>query len=207
MSDRTPSFERALEALRAGGAVVYPTETLYGLGVDATDDEALQRLVRLKGREPGKPVSVLVSDTAMLERVAASISPAAERLMRRFWPGALTLVLPAAPHLSDVLTGGTGTIGVRHSSHPLATALVAALARPLTTPSANPAGAPPPRTIDVARSYFGDGVDVYVDAGELPGGVGSTVVDPSPTPRILREGAIPAASIHAALREENSWPS
>ena len=96
------------EELRAGGAVVYPTETLYGLGVDATDDAALQRLVRLKGREPGKPISVLVSDAAMLGRVAAAISPAAERLMRRFWPGALTLVLPAAPHLSDVLTGGTG---------------------------------------------------------------------------------------------------
>src|SRR6185436_16922211 len=172
VSDPAATLERAVRALRHGGVVVYPTETLYGLGVDATDEEALKRLVTLKGREEGKPISVLISDTAMLERVAASVSPAAVRLMSRFWPGALTLVLPAAPGLSPLLTGGSGTIGVRHSSHPLATALVAELARPLTSPSANPAGAAPPCTVAEARVYFEDDVDEYLDGGSLPGGVG-----------------------------------
>jgi L-threonylcarbamoyladenylate synthase len=201
--DRLPELERAIDALRSGGVVVYPTETLYGLGVDATNAAALRRLVALKGREDGKPISVLVSDAAMLSAVASSISPEARRLMRRFWPGPLTLALPAAAGLSPLLTGGGATIGVRHSSHPLAQALVAGLSRPLSAPSANPAGAAPPRTVEEARAYFGEAVDAYVDGGTLSGGIGSTVVEPTIPPRIIREGAIPTAEVVAALREES----
>ena len=203
MNDPLASVQRAVEALRCGGVVVYPTETLYGLGVDATDEQALGRLVDLKGREEGKPISVLVGDRAMLDTVAADVPAAAERLMRRFWPGPLTIAVPARPGVSRRLTAGGGTIGVRCSSHPLAAALVAGLGRPLTTPSANPAGAPPPRTLAEARRYFGDAIDAWVDGGVLPGGVGSTVVDASNAIEIIREGAIPAAEITAALREES----
>jgi L-threonylcarbamoyladenylate synthase len=195
--------QRAVEALRCGGVVVYPTETLYGLGVDATDERALGRLVDLKGREEGKPISVLVGDRAMLDTIAAEVPVAAERLMRRFWPGPLTIAVPARPGVSRRLTAGGGTIGVRCSSHPLAAALVAGLGRPLTAPSANPAGAPPPRTVAEARRYFGDAIDAWVDGGVLPGGVGSTVVDAANEIEIIREGAIPAAEIKAALREES----
>jgi L-threonylcarbamoyladenylate synthase len=194
--------QNAVAALRRGGAVVYPTETLYGLGVDATENGALRKLVALKGREEGKPISVLVSDEVMLRTLVAEVPPAAARLMRRFWPGPLTLALPARPGLSPVLTGGGQTVGVRCSSHPLAAALVAGLGRPVTTPSANPAGARPPTKLDEARAYFGDAVDEYVDGGILPGGVGSTVVEAGPSLRIIRAGAISPAEIEAALREE-----
>jgi len=194
----TRAIAGAADVLRRGGVVVYPTETLYGLGVDATNPLALGRLVVLKGREPGKPISVLVADETMLSELAAEVSPLARRLVRRFWPGPLTLVLPARPGVSDLLTGGTGTIGVRVSSHPVATALVVAVSRPVTSPSANPAGCAPPVTVDDARGYFGTTVDAYLDAGRLPGEPASTVVDVRDGLRVVREGAVPAAVLRAA---------
>jgi L-threonylcarbamoyladenylate synthase len=202
VADPLAVVERAVDVLRRGGVVVYPTETLYGLGVDATDEAALRRLVALKGREEGKPIAVLVSDREMLNTVAVDVPAAAERLMRRFWPGPLTLALPARPWVSRLLTGGGHTIGVRCSSHPLASALVAGLGRPVTTCSANPSGAPPSRTVPQARAYFGAAVDAYVDGGDLPGGIGSTVVEPDAEPKIIRQGAIPAEEVAAALRAE-----
>lgn len=192
----------AVAALRRGGVVVYPTETFYGLGVDAFDERALGRLVQLKGRPQGKPVAVLVSDRAMVRAVASSVPPLARRLMERFWPGPVTLVVPARPDVSDILTGGTGTIGVRWSANPLATGLVAALGRPLTTPSANPNAAAPPVDVAHARAYFGAAVDVYLDGGTLPGGLGSTVVEVVTVLRIVREGTMPAAAIAAVCDEE-----
>ena len=201
--DPLQSVERAVEVLRLGGAIVYPTETLYGLGVDACDERALQRLVALKGREEGKPISVLVSDGAMLHSIVAEIPAQAEILMRRFWPGPLTLALPAKPSVSRLLTGGGGSIGVRCSSHPVATALAAGLGRPITTPSANPAGATAPTALAQARAYFGDHVDVYIDGGTLAGGPGSTVVELVPELKIIREGAIPTSAVIAALAEDH----
>ena len=185
--------------LAAGGLIVYPTETLYGLGADIGNAAVLQRLVTTKGRQPGKPIAVLISDRSMLGKIVADVPPAADVLMRRFWPGPLTIVLPACPTLSEVLTGGGGRIGVRLSSHPLATALVRALGRPITAPSANPAGAPPPLSITTARAYFGAQIDYYLDAGPLPGEPASTVVDLSEEMRIIRHGAIAEAQIRAAL--------
>jgi L-threonylcarbamoyladenylate synthase len=194
----------ALRALVRGRLVVYPTETLYGLGADALDDAALQRLVALKGREAGKPIAVLVSDERMLEMVVAEVSPLARRLMQRFWPGPLTLVLAARSSVSNLLTGGSGGIGVRVSSHPLAIALVRALGRPLTAPSANPAGRPGAVTIAAARAYFGDGVAAYLDAGQLAGEPASTVVDMRQRPRPLREGAVALAELREVMGEE-AW--
>ncbi len=107
-------------------------------------------------------------------------------------------MLPARAGVSELLTGGTGTIGVRVSSHPVATALVVALGRPVTAPSANPAGCTPPVTVDDARGYFGTTVDAYLDAGRLPGEPASTVVDVRDGLRVLREGAVPAALVRAA---------
>ena len=182
---------RAIAALRAGGIVVYPTETLYGLGCDATDESALRRLAALKGRDAAKPISVLVASRARLDDVAAKPSAEAERLMDAFWPGPLTIVFRARPELSPVLTGGHETIGARVSPHPVARALAEGLDRPLTATSANPGGEPPPSTAGAARDYFGDAVDAYVDAGATPGGAASTVVDCSgAAPVVLREGAV-----------------
>jgi L-threonylcarbamoyladenylate synthase len=181
---------RAAQVLASGGTVVYPTETLYGLGVDAFSKSALDRLLALKVREAGKPISVLVDSREMLDELVESVPDAAAGLIERYWPGPLTLVFAARGDLGVALTAGSGSIGVRISSHPVAQALVATLGRPLTSPSANPAGAAPPQRIEVAHAYFGDAVDCYLDAGPLPGEPPSTVVDVRDGLRLLRAGAI-----------------
>lgn len=183
-------IELAAEVLRRGEAVVYPTETLYGLGVDALNPQALERLLRLKVRQAGKPTSVLVRDRDMLADLVDAIPAAADQLMQRFWPGPLTLVLAAKASVPQGLTAGTASIGVRISSHPVAQALVTALGRPLTAPSANPAGERPPTRIEYARDYFGEEVSLYLDAGDLPAEPPSTIVDVRDGLRLLRAGAI-----------------
>ena len=201
-SDSSNAPERAAVAaapvLAGGGIVVYPTETLYALGADAYHATALQRLVELKVREPGKPIAVLIGDTDMLRELVAEIPPAAEMLIRRFWPGPLTLVLRARACLSPLLTGGDG-IGVRLSSHPVATGLVRALGHPVTAPSANPAGRRPPMRVDEARAYFGAQVDCYINGGSLPGEPASTVIDVREGLKIIREGAVAAHAVRASL--------
>jgi L-threonylcarbamoyladenylate synthase len=193
--------ERAVAALERGGVVVYPTETLYGLGVDADAETALARLGALKGRDRDKPVSVLVASRAMLDEIVAAVAGVAERLMEGFWPGALTITFPARPHLSSALTGRAGTIAARISSEPIAQAIVGRLGRPLTATSANPGGAPAAADIAAARAYFGTSVDVYVHGGRTLGGPGTTVIDCSTdVPRLVREGAIPLAAIEAVAR-------
>jgi L-threonylcarbamoyladenylate synthase len=189
----------AARVLAGGGIVVYPTETLYGLGVDALNEAALRRLAELKVREAGKPIAVLIGDTRMLRDLVEEVPPQAATLMRRFWPGPLTIVFPARASLSPLLTGAEGGIGVRLSSHPIATALVRAVGRPVTAPSANPAGMPPPTTIEAARSYFGSRIDYYLDGGRLPGEPASTVVDVRGELRIIREGAIAGTDLRASL--------
>lgn len=190
--------ERAVAVLERGGVIVYPTETVYGLGVDAAAEAALARLGSLKGRDRGKPISVLVASRAMLDEIVDAVTGVAERLIERFWPGALTLAFAAKPHASSALTGGGRTIAVRISSQPVAQAIVERLRRPLTATSANPGGAPAAVDVAAARAYFGPRVDVYVDGGRALGGAGSTVVDCSTdVPRLVREGAIPLAVIEA----------
>ena len=191
----------ALERLRAGGVVVFPTESVYGLGADAMSAAAVARLIALRGREAVKPILVLVQDLAMAEAMSPAFPSLARRLARRFWPGPLTLVVPARPGLPEPLTAGTGTIGVRVPGHPVALALVTGLGRPLTAPSANPPGDEPPRRIESARRYFGDAVDAYVDGGELPGGASTVVATDGDTVRMLREGLVSRAAIDAALAE------
>ena len=181
----------AARVLETGGLVAFPTETFYGLGAHALDAAAVERIFRAKGRPDDKPLLVLVDSVAMVERVAREVSPRAHRLMARHWPGALTLVLPAQASLPPALTAGTGTIGVRLSSHPVARALVAALGAPVTAPSANPHGAPSPRTADEVLGALGTGLDLVLDAGTTPGGPPSTVLDlTGVTPAILRPGAV-----------------
>src|SRR5512143_1959434 len=134
-SNSASAVDTAAQVLAAGGIVVYPTETLYGLGADSGNEAALQRLVELKGREVGKPIAVLIRDMQMVRDIAEEIPRPAADLMRRFWPGPLTIVLRARLGVSRVLTGGGDGIGVRVSSHPIATALVCSLGRPVTAPS------------------------------------------------------------------------
>jgi L-threonylcarbamoyladenylate synthase len=193
----------AAAVLADGGIVVYPTETLYALGADAFNPLALRRLIELKVRERGKPIAVLIGGVEMLPDLASEISPEAVTLIRRFWPGPLTLVLRAHASVPPALTGGGDGIGVRLSSHPLATALIRALGRPVTAPSANPAARRPPVRAEEARAYFGTRVDYYLDGGTLEGEPASTVVDLRAGLKVIREGAVSVNQVRAALAHKS----
>lgn len=180
----------AAHILGDSGVVAFPTETFYGLGADALNSAAVDRVFTLKGRPRASPLLVLVDSVAMAETIA-EVTDAARALMARYWPGALTLVLRARPRVPCEVTASTGTVGVRLSPHPVARELVRTLGAPVTAPSANPTGAAPPtRAPDVMR-YFADGIDLVLDGGETSGGLPSTVVDVTvEPPRLIRAGAI-----------------
>lgn len=195
---------RAIEALRRGEVIVFPTETFYGLGADALDAAAVRRVAALKGRQADSPIAVIVADRDMLEKIVAAIPPIAEALMDRFWPGPLTLVLPARQGLPPPLLNRDGGIGVRISSHPLAARLAQGFGHPLTATSANLSGKEPARTVEEARAYFAGEVRVFLDGGRLKGEKGSTVVEIlHGEARMIREGEIGAAEIRKALHSSS----
>ncbi len=196
------AVEQAIAALRAGEAVVFPTETFYGLGVDACSKKALERLFAIKQRDPTKPVGLIIADLEVAREVAAEIPPIARKLAERFWPGPLTIVLPARASLAAELLGPTGGVAVRVSSNPIAHALARSFGRPITATSANLSGQPPARTIEQAREAFGDKVAVYVDGGYLDAELASTVVSlENDELRIWRHGAISERALREALGE------
>ena len=185
------ALSHAAAVLRAGGLVAFPTETFYGLGAAAGDPAALRRVCTVKGRSAAKPLLVLVDSIAMAESLAADVTPRARELMNRHWPGALTLVLRARPDLPPALTAGTGTIGVRMSPHPIARGLVRALGTPVTAPSANHEGGPPPTSTAQVLKAFDGTIDLVIDGGPTAGGPASTVVDVTAyAERVLRVGAV-----------------
>ena len=192
---------KAGQLILGGKVVAFPTETFYGLGADILDAQALQKIFRIKGREENKPLLLLVADRIWLPGLVKRISPRAERLMERFWPGPLTLVFEAGPHLSPILTANTGKVGLRISSHPVARALVQTVGRAITATSANVSGQP---SISLAGEVFqvlGRKIDALLDGGKTAGGCGSTVVDVSDvSPKIIRPGAIPQAELAPFLR-------
>lgn len=182
----------AADALRAGGLVAFPTETVYGLGADARDEHAVRAVFAAKGRPPDNPLIVHVADLAGLHEVAARVSPLALELAQRFWPGPLTLVLDALEHLPAVTTGHLTTVAVRVPDHPVALALLRAAALPVAAPSANRSGRPSPTTAaHVVADLDHEPVALVLDAGPCPIGIESTVVDArGQAPVILREGAV-----------------
>lgn len=195
----TPDLTAALSALAHDGAVVFPTETFYGLAARALSYPAVAGVARLKGRDAGKPIALIVADASMLARVVAHVPAAAERLIAAFWPGPLTLVMPAHADLPPALTGGSGMIGVRVSSHPTAHGLSVALGEPITATSANPGGAEPALDVATARRYFDEHVS-YVDGGRLAGGLGSTVLlVADDAARVIRRGATPIDALRGVL--------
>jgi L-threonylcarbamoyladenylate synthase len=179
----------AAEAIRRGEVVAYPTETFYGLGVNALDELALVRLRQLKGRDGDKPISVLVSGPEMLGRLCKTISPLARRLMAAYWPGPLTLALPARRDLPRPLVSD-GFVAVRESSHPTAQALVQAFGSPVTTTSANPAGEPPATAPEQVEEMF-EGRCRVIHGGVTVGGAPSTLARVrGGRLEILRQGAL-----------------
>jgi L-threonylcarbamoyladenylate synthase len=183
-------LEVATASLRGGGLVAFPTETFYGLGVAMGREDALATLYRVKDRSEAKPILVLVSSVAMVEMIA-EIPPTAVDLMARHWPGALTLVLRARPGVSAIITAGTGTVGVRHSAHRVASMLVEHLGMPVTAPSANRSGEPPPTTAGEVLTAFDNRIDMVLDGGATAGGLPSTVLDLTVSPPFVRRrGAV-----------------
>jgi L-threonylcarbamoyladenylate synthase len=196
------ALHAAVTVLRAGELIVYPTETFYGIGARALGAAAVASLARLKerGGEGGKPISVIVADRAMVARVVARVPERAEALMDHFWPGPLTLVLPARDDLPPELTAGSGRIAVRVSSHPVARALAAALGEPITATSANHAGEAAACDVAAARRALGAAIAVYVDGGVLAGGSGSTVlVVDDDAAHVVRAGAVSVAALRRVL--------
>jgi L-threonylcarbamoyladenylate synthase len=170
-----------VDHIKKGGVAGIPTETYYGLAVDPDNEKALERLFRVKRRPGSKPVLVLISGKRQLESLVSDIPQAYFPLMEEFWPGPLTLVFPARPDISTLLTAGTGTVGVRLTPHPVARALVEAVGKPITATSANISGELPARSaMEVAR-MFGQDVDYIVDGGESGELLPSTVLRPHGT--------------------------
>jgi L-threonylcarbamoyladenylate synthase len=186
--------------LRGGGIVAYPTETFYGLGADASNETAVDKLFRVKGRAFRNPVSVIVGHESAVPPLVKEIPAAARILMKRFWPGPLTLVFAASAEVLPRLTAGTGKIGIRVSSHPIARIMANALQGPITATSANLSGGPECSSASEAVITFGDTIEAIVTGVDTPGGRGSTILDVTVSPTaLLREGAIPHDTILAAL--------
>lgn len=192
-------------AIRQGAITAYPTETFYGLGVDVTNEYAIKRLFDLKRRDYGNPIAIIVADRGMLREVVTEIPPHAENLMKKYWPGPLTILFPASTLISKALTTNTGKIGIRISSHPVAQAITQQLGKPLTTTSANLTGFPPSYEPTHIKNYFGDKLDLIVDAGPLYASRGSTVVDVSEDKLVvIREGDISAEDIFELFQDEDT---
>ncbi len=183
--------------------VCIPTRCLYGLAADAFNREAVERVFEIKERPADLPLLVLINRPDQLEELTRNVTPAAKMLMERFWPGRLTLVLAARPGIPERLTAGTGKIGIRLAAHPVARALVEAVARPITGTSANISGAGGCRRISELDPKISARVQLILDAGELKGGVGSTVVDVTgEEPLMIREGEVSRVEIKAALKSD-----
>ena len=198
-----PDEEKLAEAvrvLREGGVVAFPTETFYGLGADARNETAVEKIFRIKGRNFRNPLPVIVANDRELIPLVEEIPAAARILMQTFWPGPLTLIFRASSSVLPRLTADTGKIGIRVSGHLVARLLAAGLAGPLTATSANPSGGPECSSADAIIRALGDLPDAVIDGGETPGGAGSTILDVTVfPPRILREGAIPRSLVLNAL--------
>ena len=181
----------AAALLRAGRLVAFPTETVYGLGADATSVAAVERIFAAKQRPPDNPLIVHLADRGQLSQVAAAVPPLALRLADRWWPGPLTLVLTARDDLPRATTAGLGSVAVRVPGHPVAHALLAAADVPVAAPSANRSGRPSPTTATHVLADLDGVIDAVVDGGPCPVGVESTVVDArGDVPVVLREGAV-----------------
>lgn len=193
-------IERAVTVLRAGRLAAFPTETVYGLGADASNPAAVRRIFEAKGRPATHPVIVHLADAVQLANWAHEIPEAARRLAKAFWPGPLTVVLKRSPGVSDVVTGGQDTVALRVPSHPVALQLLARFGGGIAAPSANRHGRVSATTAEHVRREFGDAVDCVLDGGETQIGIESTIVDCSGAgATLLRPGWITRREIEAAL--------
>jgi L-threonylcarbamoyladenylate synthase len=196
-----PSIQAAVEVLRRGGLVAFPTETVYGLGADATDPAAVTRIFAVKGRPASHPLIVHLGEAAMVKEWAADVPDTAWALAEAHWPGPLTLVLRRSVEVvPDEVTGGLDTVGLRVPAQPLARELLRAFGGGLAAPSANRFGRVSPTTAEHVRADLGDAVDLVLDGGPCLVGVESTIVDCThPEPAVLRLGGVTVEALAATL--------
>lgn len=209
MSSGPEDIALAIARLKAGGVVAFPTETVYGLGADAFNPDAVARVFALKGRPATNPLIVHVSGAPMARRVAAAWPEEADRLARAFWPGPLSVVVPKAPDLPAIVTAGLPAVAVRAPLHPLTLALIDAADTPIVGPSANRSGHVSPTAAEHVRRDFEESQVLVIDGGPCRGGIESTVVSLlDPTPRVLRLGLItPEQVAHCLGRPVDIGPS
>jgi L-threonylcarbamoyladenylate synthase len=195
-------IDRAVEALREGEVIAFPTETVYGLGADAQNPEAVRRVFELKGRPATHPLIVHIDHPRLLERWALAVPPAAHALAERYWPGPLTLVLRRAPAVDLAITGGQDTVAIRVPAHPVAQQLLRSFGSGVAAPSANRYGHVSPTRVEHVREEFGDELRVILDGGDCKLGLESTIVScVESVPRVLRPGSITLSQLRAVVPE------
>jgi L-threonylcarbamoyladenylate synthase len=198
--DNPGTRERAAQVLKVGHLFAFRTDTFYGVGADPFNPAALELVNELKGRD-GKPILVIASDAEEAARLIAERTRTFDILAARHWPGALTLVVQARTEVPELLTAGTGTVGVRLPDDEEARSIVRACGGLLTATSANPAGRPPARTAQEVADYFPDGLGLIIDGGATRTELPSTVIDVTvPRPRLIREGVVKRAELEETLR-------
>jgi len=193
-------LSRAAEILAGGGIIAYPTETFYGLGADATNEKAIEKIFAVKGRDLKNPISLIIGKPDDIYPLVKNVPETAKILMAAFWPGALTIVFQASDKISPLLTAGSGKIGLRISSHPIALKIVQKLKKPLTATSANLSGTPECSLASEVIKQIGDKIDAILDWGETQGSKASTIIDVTcDPPVILREGVISRQAIEECI--------
>jgi L-threonylcarbamoyladenylate synthase len=197
---KTGIIGQAAEIIKRGGIVAFPTETVYGLGADAFNPIAIARIFEVKKRPYFDPLIIHIARPADLEKIVLNIPSKAKKLIDRFWPGPLTLVLPKRQEVPDIVTAGLPTVAVRIPSHPIALELIELADCPIAAPSANPFGYVSPTTADHVRDQLGDQVDFILDGGSCEVGVESTIVSfVEGEPRLLRPGGIPLEEVESVI--------
>ncbi len=195
-------LEQAVKALKKGEVVAYPTETFYGLAVDSQNEKAIAVLYHLKKRDPHKPISLIVPDVESITTLVSSFPKVYHKLIKRFWPGPLTLIFPASESIPKILTGVDETVAIRVSSHPVAKSLCCAWGAALTATSANLSGIPPCNDASEVEKNWGKQVSCVLDGGTTIGGKGSTIIhctDTEKTCYIIREGVVDVSEIQQYL--------
>jgi L-threonylcarbamoyladenylate synthase len=194
--------DKAIEILKNGGIVAFPTDTVYGLGGDVFNVRSVERIYRVKQRSRNLPLPVLLAESAQLDDIVASVPEMARYLMRRFWPGGLTLVLQKKDTLPDIITAGSSKVAVRIPDHVVPISLIRGLGAPIIGTSANVSDKPSPVTAEEVKQQIGSQVDLIIDMGKCPGGLESTVVDVTgDMPVILRRGVISEEEIRRFYQE------
>mgnify|MGYP000123796944 CR=1 FL=1 len=194
------AISEAARLLRAGRLVAFPTETVYGLGADAFNALAVARIFEVKNRPTFDPIIVHIADTAQLTELVREVPDTGRRLIEKFWPGPLTLVLPKTEKVPDIVTAGLPTVAVRMPAHPVALALIRAADCPVAAPSANPFGYLSPTTAEHVVAQLDDKVDLILDGGACPVGVESTVLDlTAGVPTVLRPGGLAVEDIEQVI--------